>query len=111
MKQASCLALLSYQETAPIVIGEALATGLPVLGSRLCGLPFMIEDGQTGYLVDPDNLEGISARIHSLVTDKQLNSAMSERCGKVALDRFHPEAIARKTMGVYREILHSPAPK
>jgi glycosyltransferase involved in cell wall biosynthesis len=51
---------------------EALASGLPVVASRLGGIPEMIEDGQNGYLCTPADAAEFAARIRSLAEDRHL---------------------------------------
>jgi glycosyltransferase involved in cell wall biosynthesis len=103
---ASCLALLSHQETAPLVVGEAMAAGVPVLGFQGCGLPFMVEDGVTGYLVRVCDCDEIAQKL-ILLSSRATSARMGRACKAVASRRFHPEIVARKTMETYKEILDS----
>jgi glycosyltransferase involved in cell wall biosynthesis len=103
--RASCLALVSQQETAPVAVSEALAAGVPVVASRVCGLPYMVEEGSTGYLVTPDVEDEIAARIADLLRDQEANTAMGKRCRSVALERFHARKVAERTVAVYEHIL------
>jgi glycosyltransferase involved in cell wall biosynthesis len=105
MARASCLVLLSHQETAPLVIEEAMAAGVPVIASNVCGHPFMIRDGVTGFLVNQLSAVDIAERLYSLLTDSALNMAIGESARKEAVMRFHPDAVARATVDVYKKIL------
>ena len=53
--QADCYVQPSLQEGIPVAIMEALATGLPVVATNLAGIPELVENGVTGYLVEPAN--------------------------------------------------------
>lgn len=102
--RAACLVLCSFQENAPVVIGEAMAAGVPVVASTVGGIPSMVDDGQTGRLIDPHDRLGI-ARALADVLSPERGEAMSRRAREVAGERFRPEVVARKTYEVYRTIL------
>jgi glycosyltransferase involved in cell wall biosynthesis len=105
LSQAACLVLVSRQETAPIIVEEAMAAQIPVVASRLCGLPYLIEDAVTGFLVDPNNSQQIAEKIHLLLWNSQIALAMGERAREIALARFHPHVVAQRTIALYHEIL------
>jgi glycosyltransferase involved in cell wall biosynthesis len=105
LSQAACLALVSKQETAPIIVEEAMAAGVPVVASKLCGLPYLIEDGITGFLVDQNNPQHIAERIHLVLSNPQMADEMGEKARLIALSRFHANAVAQRTLDVYRSIL------
>lgn len=64
---------------------EANACGKPVIGGDSCGIPDAIEDGRTGYLVDPENAEEVAARINALLDDPVL----ARRMGAAGLERVY----------------------
>jgi glycosyltransferase involved in cell wall biosynthesis len=97
--------LISRQETAPIIIEEAMAAGVPVIASNLCGMPYMIEDGQSGFLVDSDDLGQVAEKIQLVLSNSMLATAMGERARQIALSRFHAHVVARRTFSLYEEIL------
>lgn len=105
LSRASCLILVSKQETAPMIVMEAMAAGVPVIASNICGLPYMVDDGKTGYLVDPTDEETIVQRLSSLLFNSNLAIECGRRAREVALSRFHVNVIASKTMEVYLEVL------
>ena len=104
MTQACCLALCSKQETAPVIIEEAMAAGLPVVAPDLCGVPYMVEDGATGRLIKPDDVQGVADAIRD-VLQEQTNCAMSARSREVAASRFKASVVAQKTIDVYKTVL------
>ena len=110
MAEACALVLPSLQENAPMVIAEALATGLPVVASNACGIPDMVDDGQTGFLIDPANHEMIADRLGRLLRDDRLRTEMSERARRTALARWHPDAVAAATVRLYRQLIGAPRP-
>lgn len=105
LSQASCLILVSKQETAPMIVMEAMAAGVPVIASNICGLPYMVDDEKTGYLVDPTDEEMIVHRLSLLLSNPKLAMECGRRAREVALRRFHVNVIAQKTMEVYLEVL------
>lgn len=104
---ARVLLLPSRQENAPMVIAEAMSAGIPVVASNQCGMPFMIQDGKTGFLIDSESTEQIADRLFKLLNSNALHQKMSQESRERALARFHPTMVAKKTMDVYRRICPS----
>jgi glycosyltransferase involved in cell wall biosynthesis len=105
LTKANLLLLPSYQENAPMAIAEAMAAGVPVIASNRCGMPFMVEEGESGYLVEPDNVEQIADRIRRIVSSEQLTGRMGKKGKEIALRRFHYKVVAEATIKVYEEII------
>lgn len=105
LAQAACLALVSHQETAPMIIGEAMAAGVPVVASDINGIPYMIEDGLTGFRVNQKDPHHIAAKLIELLCNAHSNQAMGNRCREVAFKRFHPDEVVMQTLSVYRHVL------
>ena len=99
---ASVFALVSLEENAPVSIEEAMAAGLPVVTSNRCGMPYMVRDGESGYLVDPNDPEDIADRLGTLLQDGDLRARMGATGRQIAMERFHPDVVARRTLEVYR---------
>ncbi|MCM2356998.1 MAG: glycosyltransferase family 4 protein [Geobacteraceae bacterium] len=108
LSEAACLVLISRQETAPMAVEEAMAAGVPVVASRICGIPYMIDEGVDGLLVNPDDEDEIAARLGMLLGDAALNQRIGERGANKAREQFHYLNIARRTLDVYGEILNRP---
>lgn len=105
LARASVFALVSWEENAPMGVAEAMAAGLPVVTSNRCGMPYMVRDGESGFLVDPGDHGDIAWRLSQLLGDEGLRRAAGERSRAVARERFHPDAVARRTREVYRRAL------
>ena len=104
LASAACLVLPSFQETAPLVVEEAMAAGVPALASNACGVPYMIEDGRTGLLFDPQRTESIAEKLDAVLSNADLRERMSTRAREVAEDRFRASRVARRTLDMYRVI-------
>ncbi len=99
--RAAVFLLPSRQENSPMAIAEAMAVGVPVIAANRCGMPFMVEDGSSGYLIDPEDPDQIARRLATILGDPRVASSMGERGRAIAEARFHPDAVARKTREVY----------
>jgi len=106
LARASVFLLPSRQENAPMAIAEAMAAGIPVIASNRCGMPYIVEEGQTGFLIDPESTEQIADRLVKLLGSGQLRQQMGLAGHQSAMERFHPCAVAEKTRDVYRRICH-----
>ncbi len=105
--RASVFLLPSLQENAPMAIAEAMAAGVPVIASNRCGMPYMVAEGQTGFLINPESTEQIADRLAKLLGSEQLCRKMGQAGRQVAVERFHPHAVAQKTRAVYERICAS----
>jgi glycosyltransferase involved in cell wall biosynthesis len=78
MASADVFVLPSMSEGKPMVVLEAMATGIPVVGSRVGGIMDVIEDGNNGLLVEPKDVEGLSEAIIRILSDKKLRKRLSD---------------------------------
>lgn len=101
LASSSVFALVSLEENSPMGIEEAMAAGVPILTSNRCGMPYMVSNGETGYLIDPNDVDNIASQLSALLTDSAKRKAMGERCRVVAMSRFHPKHVALRTRDVY----------
>ncbi|MCX6880607.1 MAG: glycosyltransferase family 4 protein [Verrucomicrobia bacterium] len=107
LAEASALVLPSWQENAPMAIAEAMAAGVPVLSTNCCGMPYMVTEGVTGYLVAPGDYMALADRISRLISNDPLRKRMGEAACATALQRFHPNIVATKTYQVYLKVAGS----
>lgn len=101
----SFLVLFSKQETSPMVIAEAMASGKPVIASNIDGIPFMIEDNKTGFLVEANNIKQLSEKMNTMMSNNELRLKMGGQAKKYAEKMWYPDMIAFKTLSVYKSIL------
>lgn len=84
LKNASVFVLPSYYEGLPMVILEALASGLPVVATPVGGIPEVVRDGYNGYLVPVGNVQLLSYRLLYLARDPELCKLMGKRSRSIA---------------------------
>ena len=105
LAQAEVMVLPSFNESAPIIICEAMAMGVPVITSRRDGMPYMINDGVTGYLVEPDDTDAIRQHLLELLSDRARNDSLGAAAKAVATKRFAEKALAATMKKCYVEAL------
>jgi glycosyltransferase involved in cell wall biosynthesis len=94
MNSASVFVIASRMDTSPNALTEAHAIGLPVIGTRVGGIPEMIDEGQDGYLVPMDDVDGMAARMRDLLADPGLARRLGA-AGREKVRRLNaPEAVA-----------------
>jgi len=76
--------LPSYAEIQPLVLLEALAMGLPAIGTSIGGIPEMIINEWNGYIVNPGDCGGLAEKITKVLTDEELKERFSENSLKMA---------------------------
>lgn len=102
---ASIYALASLEENSPMGIEEAMAVGVPVVTSNRCGMPYMVKNGETGFLINPFDAQDIANKCERILTNPDLSKKMHDKAKKLALDLYHSERVAERTVAVYKEIL------
>lgn len=77
------------REGIPVVLMEAMATGLPVVSSRLSGIPELVEDGVAGILVEPRDVNGLGDALFKLSRDPELRRQLGEAGREKVLREFN----------------------
>jgi glycosyltransferase involved in cell wall biosynthesis len=85
---------------------EAMASGTPVVASRIGGLPEVVVDGETGYLVDPGDVDALHERLAELLANPAHAHQMGTAARARVLARFTWEQCARRCLYAYRELLN-----
>jgi glycosyltransferase involved in cell wall biosynthesis len=80
-----------YKEGLPNVLQESMAMNVPVVSSNLGGVPEVVFDGQTGYMVEPGNSEQLAGAILNLWTDQAAYRKMCTLSRDVIVERFNKE--------------------
>jgi glycosyltransferase involved in cell wall biosynthesis len=84
---------------------EAMASGTPVVCSRIGGLPEVVEHGVTGLLVEPGDGDGLRDALDELVRDRALAARLGRNARERALERFTWDACAMRCLAAYDELL------
>jgi glycosyltransferase involved in cell wall biosynthesis len=88
---------------------EAMASGTPVVASRVGGLPEVVEDGETGFVVEPGNVGELGERIAQILGDRRLAERLGRNARERFLERFTWEACAERCLAAYSELAGSSA--
>ncbi|MFI2433217.1 glycogen synthase [Streptomyces sp. NPDC018693] len=101
----------SVYEPLGIVNLEAMACGTPVVASRVGGIPEVVEDGRTGVLVpvDDDFETGLARALDAVIGDPAAARRMGEAGRERAVGEFGWDAVARRTVRLYEEIVKQTA--
>ena len=102
---ADLLLLPSSQESFGVAALEAMACEVPVVASRVGGLPEVIADGETGFLREPDDIDGMAAGAVRLLSDPALHRRVAQDALRAVHQRFCAEEIVPRYEALYQEVL------
>ena len=105
---ADLLVIPSHLDGRPVVAMEALACGTPVLASRVGGLPILVEDGVTGWLCEPGDVDAFVARLTEAADDRAALARMSAAARRYAEDRLDGHRMYNEFEGALRGVLGQP---
>jgi glycosyltransferase involved in cell wall biosynthesis len=91
----------------PTVLLEAMAAGLPVVASRVGGVPEIVVDGETGRLVPAADARSLSAAINALLADRQRREQMSRTAVAIVSRHFSTQAWIERLSSLYAEVLQN----
>lgn len=107
LKIADIFVLPSLTEGLPLAAIEAMSVGLPVVATAVGGVPEIIKDGITGYLVPPKNPKALGNTILNLIKDKKNMEKVGLNGKKVIIENFTTEKMINKLEKLYVHCLHS----
>lgn len=97
--------LTSLWEGLPRVYLEALAAGVPIVGTRVDGAEEVIRDGENGYLLDPGDVAGTAERVLRLLGDRDLRAVMGQRAAAGLSGEFDIYEMVRQQEQEYDRLI------
>jgi glycosyltransferase involved in cell wall biosynthesis len=104
LRAADIFALISRWEGFPISVLEGMRAGLPVVATRVGGIPEAVTDGVTGMLVAPNSHIELATALRRLIADDSLRKRMGGAGRERYLSHFTSERMIGETVGVYESI-------
>jgi glycosyltransferase involved in cell wall biosynthesis len=98
-------ALPSRAENAPLVVLEAMASGVPVVAARVGGVPELVEDGDSGLLFEPENVEALTGAIDSLMRSPSLRARLGQDGRDRIATHFRPQQAAEALVALYEQVI------
>jgi glycosyltransferase involved in cell wall biosynthesis len=105
--QAQVFVLPSENENSPNALAEAMVSGMPVIATRVGGIPSLVDDGQTGLLVPWGDPNALAEKIDWLLAHPQERERLGLNARRIARDRHNPDRVAEQTVDAYQEILRT----
>ena len=99
-------ALSSLYEGTPNVLLESMACGIPVVATNVCDNSYVVKEGETGFLVDVGDVEGMASRIKMLLGNSALRQEMGQKANGWVKKEFSIAQLVKKTENVYLEALN-----
>ncbi len=99
----SLTAASADQEGTPVVIMEAMASGLPVVSTVHAGIPEVVEDGVSGFLVSEKDVLGLAGALKHLACNPELRAGMGQHGRSIIQDRHDIKKLNDRLIGIYRE--------
>jgi len=89
-----------------MVIAEAMAAGVPVVATRVGGIPEMVKHGETGLLYEAGNVRELTYCLSRLLLEPLLRNQLGHQARKVAQTTNSPAQVAAATVAAYRQLLN-----
>jgi glycosyltransferase involved in cell wall biosynthesis len=99
--------LPAIYENFPFAILEAQATGLPVISTKVGGIPEFLADNENGFLIDPGDPEQLTQRILTLLQDPKLAKEMGRQGRKLIEEKFTWRLITSQVIDLYHKLLET----
>jgi glycosyltransferase involved in cell wall biosynthesis len=103
--RANLLVYPSYHEGMPMAVIEAMACGLPIVATRVGGLPDLVSEGVNGLLVEAKNPAQLADALIRITTDTDLRHAMEKNSLRIAFEEYDMECLVPKLAGIYQQAL------
>ena len=87
-----------------MVIQEAMAAGIPVIASNICGIPYQMEHNETGFLFSPGNIDELTHYLKTLLASASKREEFALAAKRRAAKEYRAAAVAQKTLDVYRNV-------
>lgn len=100
--EATILVLTSDHEGTPNVLLEAMASGLPVVATRVGGVPEIVRNGEVGFLVEPDDAQGLASAVITLIKNPERTLEMGRHARDFVVARHGRQRLPAYLSGLYQ---------
>ena len=104
LSEADIFVLPSYFEGLPMSILEAESWGLPVIATRVGGIPEIVRDGESGFLIEPGDIDSLADRLKRLAQDESLRNRMGHHGYTIVREQCREEVVARQLAKIYERL-------
>lgn len=101
--------LLSEKESFGLVLLEAMACGVPSVGTKIGGIPEVIDNGKTGYLSDVGDVEDIAQNAIKILADTTLHTKFAENAISRVKEHFSSQRIVEQYEDMYQQLIDNPS--
>jgi glycosyltransferase involved in cell wall biosynthesis len=101
---ADVAVLSSLSEGSPNALLEAMAVGVPVIATRVGGIPEIAADGESALLIAPRDREGMSRALAKVLGNRELSRQLTSEARRIIVSRHTPEARTRRLIEIYRGV-------
>jgi glycosyltransferase involved in cell wall biosynthesis len=105
---ADLVVIPSHSEGSPNVLLEAMAANVPVVATRVGGIPEIAVDGETALLVEPRDPEAMARAIRRMLGDPGLRAELTRKGRRLADEKHSLEAYGRALTGIFQNVLANP---
>jgi glycosyltransferase involved in cell wall biosynthesis len=109
-RRASLVVLPYIEASQSFIISIAYRFGKPVVATTVGGLPEMVDDGKTGLLIPPRNVEALADAVARLMNNDEMRKKFGENGMRKVNVECAPEAVGRQTRVVYRRAMNDTSP-
>jgi glycosyltransferase involved in cell wall biosynthesis len=104
-QQADIFCLPTKGDCLPMVLAEAGAAGLPIISTRVGGIPEIVREGENGYLIDPEDTRALVSTMERLVCDSHLRRQMGIQSRQIIATAHNTELNAARLVEIVCEVI------
>ena len=101
LRETDIFVLPSYGEGMPMSILEAMSYSVPVVSTTVGGIPELVSDGETGFLIEPGDLDVLYRKLKCLIEDKELKKKFGEKARQFIASRHNLKLITQQIEQIY----------
>ncbi len=105
---ATAVVMPSHSEGSPNVLLESMAAGVPVVATRVGGVPEIATDEETALLVESRNPEALAGAIERMLADGDLRARLAGNGRILAEEKYSPDAYRQSLVEIYEQVLAEP---
>ena len=109
LREANVMVMSSFMEGVPVVLMEAMATGMAVVATRVGGVAELVEDGRSGLLVDTGSADALAAALIRVAADVPLRTALGAAAREAVVARYDVDEAGRMMAGLFAKYVGTEA--